>query len=51
VDAVDNAVKRQAEGDEEGLTFDIPDHALERAASAEQKTFTAVYCTYDWCNS
>jgi hypothetical protein len=46
-----NEVISQAEGDEEGLTFDIPDDALERAASAEQKAFTVVYCTYDWCNS
>jgi hypothetical protein len=48
---MDNAVMSQAESDEEGLTFDIPDDALERAASAEQKAVTAVYCTYDWCNS
>ena len=34
---MDNAVKSQAEGDEEILTFDIPDEALERAASAEQR--------------
>ena len=33
---MDNAVTSQAEGDEEILTFDIPDEALERAASAEQ---------------
>jgi hypothetical protein len=46
-----NEVISQAEGDEEGLTFDIPDDALELAASAEQKAFTAVYCTYDWRNS
>jgi|SRR6516164_3908531 hypothetical protein len=37
-------MNRQAEGDEEILTFDIPDEALERAASAEQKAFT-------WANS
>jgi hypothetical protein len=30
---------------EEILTFDVPDEELERAASAEQSAFTAVYCT------
>ena len=49
-----NEVISQAEGDQESLTFDIPDDALERAASAEQKAFTLVYCTngYHWydCN-
>ena len=51
---MDNAVTSQAEGDEEILTFDIPDEALERAASAERQAFTLVYCTngYYWydCN-
>jgi hypothetical protein len=51
MDAMANEVISQAEGDEEMLTFDIPDDALERAASAEQTAVTAVYCTYDWCNS
>jgi hypothetical protein len=40
---MDNEVVCQS--DEEVLTFDIPDEALERAASAEQNAFTAVYCT------
>jgi hypothetical protein len=40
----------EAEGDEEILIFDIPDDALERAASAEQNAFTMVYCTNDWYN-
>ena len=35
----------EAEGDEEILTCDIPDDALERAASAEQTAFTLFYCT------
>jgi hypothetical protein len=35
-----NAVTSQAESDEEILTFDIPDEALERAASAEQQATT-----------
>ena len=47
---MDNAVTSQAEGDEEILTFDIPDEALERAASAEQNAFTMLYCTNDWYN-
>jgi hypothetical protein len=51
---MDNAVTSQAEGDEEILTFDIPDEALERAASAERQAITWVYCTngYYWydCN-
>ena len=42
----------EAEADEEIFTFDIPDEALERAASAERLTW--VYCTngYYWydCN-
>jgi hypothetical protein len=33
---MDNGVMSQAESDEKILTFDIPDEALERAASAEQ---------------
>ena len=40
----------QAEADEEILAFDIPDDALERAANAEQKGFTLVYCTSPWYN-
>src|SRR6516225_6853170 len=33
------------------LTFDIPDDALERAASVEQNAFpTMMYCTNDWYN-
>ena len=46
VDAVDN--------DEEILTLDVPDEALERAANVERQAFTWVYCTngYYWydCN-
>ena len=51
---MDNAVTSQAEGDEEMLTFDIPDEELERAASAERQAVTWAYCTngYYWydCN-
>jgi hypothetical protein len=39
------AMNNQAEGDEEILAFDIPDEALERAASTERQAFTWVYCT------
>jgi hypothetical protein len=45
---MDNEVISQAEGDEKILTFDIPDEALERAASAERQAFTWVYCTNGW---
>jgi hypothetical protein len=40
----------QAESDKEILVFDIPDEALERAATAERQSFTWVYCTngYYW---
>ena len=41
----DHDVISQAESDEEILTFDVSDDALERAASPEEKAFTAVYCT------
>jgi len=36
----------QLEADEQILTFDIPDEALERAA--EQQALTIVHCTYPW---
>ena len=43
---MDNKVIGHPESDEKIiLTFDVPDDALERAASAEEKVFTAVYCT------
>jgi hypothetical protein len=39
----------QAESaDEEILTFDVSDEALERAGSAEQNAFTWAYCTHPW---
>jgi hypothetical protein len=51
MDAMDNAVTSPAETNEEILTFDIPDDALERAASVEQNAFaTMMYCTNDWYN-
>ena len=47
---MDSEVISQAEGDEKILSFNIPDEALERAASAEQAALTWVYCTngYYW---
>ena len=30
------------------LTFDVPDDALERAASVERQAYTLVYCTNGW---
>jgi inorganic pyrophosphatase len=49
-----NAMDDQTESDEKILTFDVPDEALERAASAERQAVTWVYCTngYYWydCN-
>jgi hypothetical protein len=42
---MDNGV---TESDDKILAFDLPDEALERAASAEQNAFTMLYCTSDW---
>ena len=42
---MDVEIKSQVEIDEENLTFDLPDDALERAGSAAQKAFTLFYCT------
>jgi hypothetical protein len=43
-------VNRQAGLNEKILTFDVPDDALERAATAEQKAHIWLYCTYAWYN-
>ena len=49
---MDGQIKRKAEADDDVLTFDVADEALERAA--ERQAFTWVYCTngYYWydCN-
>jgi hypothetical protein len=43
------AMDDQTEADEKVLTFDVPDEALERVASAEQRqAYTWVYCTNGW---
>ena len=39
---------RQAEADEEILNFNVPDDALERAASAAGQAVTWAYCTHPW---
>jgi hypothetical protein len=44
----DHDVIGQAELDEEIPTFDVPDDALERAASAQGQAATWVYCTHPW---
>ena len=49
-----SAMDDQTESDQKVLSFDVPDEALERAASAERQAVTFVYCTngYYWydCN-
>jgi hypothetical protein len=44
----DHDVISQAESDEEILTFDVSDAALERTASTERQAFTWIYCTGAW---
>jgi hypothetical protein len=43
---MDREMVRQAERVEEILTFDIPDDALERAASAGPESLTWMPCTH-----
>ena len=46
---MDSDVSGLAEIDEDILTFDIPDDALERAAGiTDGKITTMIYCTYAW---
>jgi hypothetical protein len=47
---MDSEVNHEAGFNEEILTFDVPDDALERAATTEQKAHTWIYCTYAWYN-
>jgi len=37
-----------SDADEDILTFDVPDEALEQAASADRQALTWVYCTHHW---
>jgi len=48
IGAIDSDVSEFAETDADILSFDVPDDALERAASAEQMAFTWVYYTNGW---
>ena len=49
VDAMDDHdVISQTQTDEDILTFDVSDEALERTASTEQQAFTWIYCTGAW---
>jgi hypothetical protein len=43
---MDSEVISRPKADEEILTFDIPDDALERAASAEPNALTWIPCTH-----
>jgi hypothetical protein len=43
-----NEVTSQGESREEIFVFDIPDDALERAASTGQNAFTVGYCTHNF---
>jgi hypothetical protein len=43
---MDRETARQADPVEEIVTFDIPDDALERAASAEPNALTWIPCTH-----
>jgi hypothetical protein len=46
---MDSVVSDLAKTDEDVLSFDVPDDALERAAGIpEGQVFTLVYCTHDW---
>jgi hypothetical protein len=42
----DSELVSQPETDEDVLTFDVPDAALEWAASTEGQAFTLAYCTH-----
>jgi hypothetical protein len=48
---MDRDVSDRTETDEDILTLDVPDDALERTAgSADGKALTWVYCTHSWYN-
>jgi hypothetical protein len=48
---MDRDIADQAEIDQDILTLDVPDDALERvAASAEPRALTWMYCTHVWYN-
>jgi hypothetical protein len=46
---MDSVVSGLAKTDEDVLTSDVPDDALERAAGLpDGRAFTLAYCTHDW---
>jgi hypothetical protein len=45
---MDDLLELDLELDEQNLTVNIPDGALERAANAEQQAVTWAYCTHAW---
>jgi hypothetical protein len=45
---MDSGMNTQTETDEEILSSDVPDAALERAANTEQTAVTWIYCTNHW---
>jgi hypothetical protein len=48
---MDSDVSGLARTDEDILTFDVPDDALERAAGVtDGSAMTLVYCTHVWYN-
>jgi hypothetical protein len=44
---LENDVNALAERDEDILTFDVPDDALERAAPVADRLIMTLYCTRD----
>ena len=46
--AMDGDVISQTETDNDILSFNVSDDALERAASAEGQALTWAYCTHPW---
>jgi hypothetical protein len=45
---MDDLLELDLELDEQNLTINIPDEALERAATVEQQAITWVHCTHAW---
>jgi hypothetical protein len=48
VDAMDGEVISQTKTDDDILTLDVSDDALERTASTERQAYTWIYCTGAW---
>jgi hypothetical protein len=45
---MNNEVFSQLQVDEQILTFDVSDDAIERAAITEQQAITWLHCTHAW---